>query len=164
MKEFSGQRTDPNDVRDGQGTERWFAVPNELRFAYWQKWTWETPDIPVAMIIAGTMRDAPLSPRELAAYDAPFPDASYKMGPRAMPSLVPTLPDDPALPAQAAAWKVFSQWRKPFLCAFTDDDPVTKGGDVPFREQYRGRPGNRTPRSKGAATSCKRPEPRSSPG
>jgi pimeloyl-ACP methyl ester carboxylesterase len=24
------------------------------------------------MIIAGTMRDAPLSPRELAAYDAPF--------------------------------------------------------------------------------------------
>ena len=48
------------------------SVPNELRFAYWQKWAWETADIPVAMIIAGTMRDAPLSPRELAAYDAPF--------------------------------------------------------------------------------------------
>jgi len=51
----------------------------------------ETTDIPVAMIIAGTILDAPLSPRELAAYDAPFPDASYKMGPRAMPTRVANL-------------------------------------------------------------------------
>ncbi|NNK09155.1 MAG: hypothetical protein HKP50_17730 [Myxococcales bacterium] len=58
-----------------------------------------------------------------------------------MPSLVPTLPDDPAIPAQEAAWKVFSEWRKPFVCAFTDNDPVTRGGDAPFCERVPGAAG-----------------------
>ncbi len=54
-------------------------------FIYWQKWTWETEDIPVGLLIAGTLDGRALSPGEIAAYDAPFPDPSYKMGPRAMP-------------------------------------------------------------------------------
>jgi haloalkane dehalogenase len=141
VKEFRANAPTPSMSEMGKALSGRLSVPNELRFAYWQKWSWETADIPVAMIIAGTMRDAPLSPGELAAYDAPFPDASYKMGPRAMPSLVPTLPADPPNPPQAAAWEVFSEWRKPFLCAFTDDDPVTRGGDAPFREKVPGAAG-----------------------
>ena len=54
------------------------------------------------------------------------------MGCRAMPSQVPTLPGDPSTAANEAAWKVFESWQKPFLCAFTDNDPVTRGGQVPF--------------------------------
>ncbi|MCA9506522.1 MAG: hypothetical protein KC616_25775, partial [Myxococcales bacterium] len=65
---------------------------------------------------------------EIAAYEAPFPDASFKMGCRAMPSHVPTLPDDPSIPANEAAWKVLDGWNEPFLCAFSDNDPVTGNG------------------------------------
>ena len=76
----------------------------EATFAYWQKWTWETEDLPVSLVIAGAIDGRTLSPEEVAAYDAPFPDPSFKMGPRAMPSQVPTLSDDPSLPANLKAW------------------------------------------------------------
>lgn len=58
-------------------------------------------------------------------YDAPFPDESYKAGPRAMPGLVPTSPDDPATEANRAAWAKLSTMDLPFLCAFSDGDPIT---------------------------------------
>jgi len=63
----------------------------------------------------------------LAAYDAPFPDESFLAGPRAMPGLVPTSPDDPAAPANRAAWKRLAAWDRPFLVAFSDRDPITGG-------------------------------------
>jgi haloalkane dehalogenase len=63
----------------------------------------------------------------LAAYDAPFPDESYAAAVRAMPNLVPTSPDDPAAPANRAAWRRLSAWDKPFLVAFSDRDPITGG-------------------------------------
>jgi len=63
----------------------------------------------------------------LAAYDAPFPDESFLAGPRAMPGLVPTSPDDPAAAANRAAWKRLAAWDRPFLVAFSDRDPITGG-------------------------------------
>lgn len=66
-----------------------------------------------------------LSEAERAAYDAPFPNEMYKSGPRAMPSLVPTNPDDPATEANRQAWQTLSTLDIPFLCAFADGDPIT---------------------------------------
>jgi haloalkane dehalogenase len=67
----------------------------------------------------------------LAAYDAPFPDETFMAGVRAMPGLVPTSPDDPAAPANRAAWQRLSTWDGPFLVAFSDRDPIT-GGMAPI--------------------------------
>ena len=61
----------------------------------------------------------------LAAYDAPFPDETFKAAPRAMPDLVPTSLDDPASAANVAAWKRLSTSDIPFLVAFSDSDPIT---------------------------------------
>jgi haloalkane dehalogenase len=67
----------------------------------------------------------PLAPEALAAYDAPFPDESYKAAPRAMPDLVPAEPTDPAAAANRLAWQRLSTWDKPCLVAFSDNDPIT---------------------------------------
>ncbi len=129
------------------------------KFAYWQKFCWETEDLPIGFMMSmGIEQRSNLAraimlllhnlgmrspfPSKLAkAYDAPFPDPSYKMGPRAMPSQVPTLSNDPSLEAQRKAWEFFSTFDKPFLCAFADNDPVTRGLDAEFREKVPGTKG-----------------------
>jgi haloalkane dehalogenase len=75
------------------------------------------------LVEAGCLRG--LDPADRAAYDAPFPDEPSKAGPRVMPTLVPTRPDDPASDANRAAWDVLGRWQKPFLTAFSDGDPIT---------------------------------------
>ncbi len=109
-------------------------------FFAWQKFSQSVPELPVGVIVR-TGCVAPLAPEIVAAYDAPFPDESYKAGARQFPLLVPTTPDDPAAPANRRAWEALSRWEKPFLCAFSDSDPVTKGADAPMRERIPGAQG-----------------------
>jgi len=82
----------------------------------------------VAGIIKGATTTQ-LSAATLAAYNAPFPDETYKAGARQFPLLVPITPNDPASAANRAAWKVLQSFDKPFITAFSDSDPVTAGGD-----------------------------------
>ncbi len=100
-------------------------------FLRWQQFSQNTPNFDAGWIVnSGCTTD--LSDEIKAAYNAPFPDDSYKEGARQFPLLVPTSPDDPAAPANRKAWEVLNKWEKPFLCAFGDSDPVTKGGDRAF--------------------------------
>lgn len=102
-------------------------APNEA-FLNWQTFSQKVEVFPVAGIIKGATVTA-LSDEVLAAYDAPFPDETYKAGVRQFPLLVPTTPDNPASKTNRLAWQTLQQFNKPFITAFSDSDPVTAGGD-----------------------------------
>ncbi len=106
-------------------------------FAAWRKFSQETPDFHVGGIVQMGCA-TPLPPEVIAAYDAPFPDESYKAGARQFPTLVPATPDDPAAPANRAAWDALSRFTKPFLTAFSDGDPVTATLDVQLQAHVPG--------------------------
>lgn len=115
------------------------ARPSEA-FLSWQKFSQETEHFPVGQIInGGTVSE--LAPEVIAAYDAPFPDDTFTAGARIFPTLVPTSPADPASADNVAGWEVLERFDRPFLVAFSDQDPITKGGDKPFRERVPGAEG-----------------------
>ncbi|MEV6152484.1 haloalkane dehalogenase [Nonomuraea sp. NPDC052129] len=91
-----------------------------------------------------------LSAAVRAAYDAPFPDESYKAAAKAMPGLVPITPDDPAAPANRAAWQVLTTLDRPFLVAFSDGDPITGGMGPVLKKSMAGAAGRAHPVIKGA--------------
>jgi haloalkane dehalogenase len=91
-----------------------------------------------------------LSAAERAAYDAPFPNETYKAGPRVMPSLVPYRPDDPASPANRDAWKTLTELEIPFLVAFSDSDPITGGMAPVLKRAMKGAQGLEHPVIAGA--------------
>ncbi len=109
-------------------------------FLAWQKFSQTTDVFDIGFLIQSATITR-LTGAEVAAYDAPFPDDSYKAGARIFPSLVPTSPDDPAAEANQAAWAVLRTWDKPLICCFSDSDPVTAGGDRPFRNLVPGAEG-----------------------
>jgi haloalkane dehalogenase len=97
-------------------------------FDAWLKFSQSVPEFPVGFIVnGGTTRD--LTPAEIAAYDAPFPDESYKEGARQFPTLVPITPEHASVAENIAAWKILSAFEKPVLTCFSDKDAVTKGGE-----------------------------------
>ena len=65
-----------------------------------------------------------LTDGEVDAYRAPFPDESSMAGARQFPLLVPSGPDDPAVPANRAAWEVLERWERPVLTLWAPDDIV----------------------------------------
>lgn len=115
-------------------------APAGEAFLRWQEFSQKAPSLPIGNIVnGGCTSDLPAE--IIAAYDAPFPDETYKAGARKFPLLVPTRPDDPASAANRRAWEALSAWQKPFLCAFSDGDAITKGGDRAFQERVPGTKG-----------------------
>ena len=157
-----------NKIRDEEPTPTLIEMAKHLNktdkkgasaFAYWQKYCWETQDIPIGIMMStmierrkgkvitaldmlmfnlGLKNISPFRSELNKAYEAPFPNKQYKMCPRAMPSQVPTLSSDPSMDAQAKAWDFYRKFEKPFLCAFSSDDPVTRGADKKFKNEVPG--------------------------
>lgn len=109
-------------------------------FKAWLDFSQKVPEFPTGFILDGGSKRT-LTDAEKAAYDAPYPDESYKSGARCFPRLVPITPEHASVAENIAAWKVLEQFNKPFLTAFGDSDPVTKGGDRLFQERVPGAKG-----------------------
>ncbi|NYG54740.1 haloalkane dehalogenase [Nocardioides perillae] len=101
-------------------------------FEQWRTFSQTVEDFSVSAIVAMGCATPP-APAVQAAYDAPFPDDTYKAGARVFPTLVPASPDDPAAADQRRAWESLARFDKPFHTAFSDGDPITRGGEAPFR-------------------------------
>jgi haloalkane dehalogenase len=112
-------------------------TPPGEAFTNWQRFSQTVEQFPVGFIV-NTGCTSDLSSDVVAAYDAPFPDERYKAGARQFPMLVPTQPDDPASAANRAAWDVLRTFTRPWLTAFSDDDPITRGGDRAFQREIPG--------------------------
>ena len=107
--------------------------PMSEAFYRWQQFSQTAPAFNIGRVIQNGCATQ-LSDEVVAAYNAPFPDDSYKAGARQFPALVPTKPDDPASEANRQAWGMLTHWKKPFLTAFSDSDPITHGGDRIFQK------------------------------
>ena len=98
-------------------------------FLAWREWCRNNPDMAPGKLLG---RACPhLSDAEKAAYDAPFPDMTYKAGARAFPELVPEDPDDPgaALSRNARAW-LSEEWGGETFMAIGMTDPVITPSDM----------------------------------
>ena len=109
-------------------------------FLDWRAYSNKNPDMPVGKLMS---RSCPhLNAAEAAAYDAPFPDASFKAGVRRFPNLVPDRPDAPgaALSREARDW-FRTQWQGRSFMAIGMKDPVLGPPVMRYvREQIRNCP------------------------
>lgn len=109
-------------------------------FKAWLTFSQSTPQLPIGFILNGGCKRQ-LSEAELAAYEAPFPDESYKEGARRFPTLVPITPEHASVAENVAAWAALERFDKPFVTAFSDGDPVTAGGEALFQARVPGAKG-----------------------
>ena len=90
----------------------------------------------VGRLIAQTISSYELPDEIIAAYDAPYPDDSYKAGAAVFPSLVPISPEMPGAKEMKAARKNLSEWQKPVQIMFSDGDPILGGAAKFFRRLF----------------------------
>jgi haloalkane dehalogenase len=103
-------------------------LPTPRAFSIWRAFAKYSPVLPAGRIVdAGTVNR--LSGAVRRGYDAPYPDRRYQAGARAFPHLVPTSPDNPAVPANRVAWAALGRWDKPVLCVFGTHDPILGKAD-----------------------------------
>lgn len=109
-------------------------------FEFWLQFSQEVEYLDCGRLVDNATANE-LSEAAQEAYRAPFPDEAYMAGARHFPMLVPISPEDPAVPANRAAWQVLEQWTKPVLTLWAPDDPVLGSGQAAISERIPGAAG-----------------------
>ena len=110
-------------------------------FKMWQAASQNMPFMDCGALLRRAVLSRELTEAEMNCYRAPFPDESYMAGARQFPLLVPTTAEDPALPANQAAWQVLESFTKPVLTLWAPDDVVLGKGQPTFIERIPGSTG-----------------------
>lgn len=115
-------------------------MPANDALRQWQEFASTTPVLDVgAVVAAACVNDLPAD--VVAAYDAPYPDESFKAGARVFPALIPVTPDDPSASAVRRSRSVLSGSRLPFLTVYGERDPIAGGADAMFHDLVPGAAG-----------------------
>jgi haloalkane dehalogenase len=105
--------------------------PHSLTFTLWRQFVDLAPDLPIAKVVQmGLAHGYRLTKGELAAYEAPFPDGTYKAGAVELPLSLPRRRDDPGAAEMRRVRDSLSRWNKPALVMFSDEDML-------FSKEYR---------------------------
>jgi len=102
-------------------------------FLEWRAFAANVKDMDIGRVIQRGCIST-LSSAVISAYNAPFPDVTYKAGAHQFPLLVPITPDAPAAAPIRKARELLKGWTKPALVMFSSKDPITAGGDAFFRK------------------------------
>lgn len=109
-------------------------------FVKWANKVVKTPIFPISkMVNKGVVNK--LSPDVIKAYDAPFPDESFKAGPRSFPMIMPLATDRPGVAENRAAWKKLATWEKPVLTLFSQHSAETEVPPTKFQQHIPGAKG-----------------------
>ena len=87
---------------------------NAAWVAWWRRTILKPEVFPISGMVAD-MTDSELDAATLRGLDAPYPDETYKAGPRRMPMMIPATFLNPAARPNRAAWDALREWRKPTL-------------------------------------------------
>ena len=109
-------------------------------FESWKNYSQTVENFHIGGIVkGGTVTE--MNQETIDAYNAPFPDDSYKEATRQFPLLVPNSTDDPSYQNNVEAWEILKKWEKPLLCAFSDQDHIFKGIENTFIKHIPGAEG-----------------------
>jgi haloalkane dehalogenase len=106
----------------------------------WLDFSQNTPVLPIADLLNGASVGG-ISDAARTAYEAPFPEEHYKVSARKFPLLIPVQPDNAGVPLAKAAWAKLATFQRPFLTAYGDSDPISRGGEVAYKERIPGAAG-----------------------
>lgn len=124
------------------------GAPDPTAFSRWQAFAEASERLACGDIVAdgipalGAQMQIALSAAERAAYDAPFPDATYQAGALVFPSLIrPERLGAEGVALFDTAWRVLERWQQPFVTAYGKADPVLGFFDVVFQQYVPGAKG-----------------------
>ena len=109
-------------------------------FHVWKQFAKYSPVLPVGEIVNYAC-NRKLTKAEKAAYNFPFLKRKDKKPIRILPGIIPLKKDDAGYDLLKESWQALEKWKKPFLTVFSNNDPITKGGEKIIQSRILGTAG-----------------------
>lgn len=100
-------------------------------------YTQRAPELRASDFVGAATTTA-LAAEVLAAYDAPFPDERHSAGLRQMTALLPLTRNDVGARIGRRTMRALGEFDRPFVTAYSDGDPATRGWETVFQERVPG--------------------------